>query len=145
MIVIHIRRIVDYGRPEEGTFGRLQFEDFMCYTVEKPWANNEPRVSCIPPGNYSLERHISPKFGDCAIIYGGTVSKFPDVNYTRNLILIHPANRSSDLEGCIGLGNKFGELGGYRAVLNSRNTVRNFISRLSPNAIYPLKIFYAEY
>lgn len=142
--MIYIERAVDYGTPEEGTFGTLTFGNFVCYTVERMWADNEPRVSCIPHGDYFLERHESPKFGDSAIIYGGTVSKYPTVGFQRNFILIHPANKSSQLEGCIGLGNRFGRLDGVRAVLNSRNTVAKFLDLLEHNRVYQLRIDYSE-
>ena len=29
---------------------------FLCYTLELPWRNNRKRVSCIPPGLYTLDR-----------------------------------------------------------------------------------------
>jgi hypothetical protein len=143
--MIYIDRRVDYGKPEEGTFGILTFGDFGCYTVEPMWADNKRRISCIPEGDYFLERHKSPKFGDSAIIYGGTVSKYPDGIAERNLILIHPANRSSDLEGCVGLGDRLGYIKGYKAVLNSRRTVAKFLDLLDPEKVYQLKIGYVGY
>lgn len=140
--MIYIERFVDYGTREEGTFGRLTYGDFTCYTVEPMWADNKPRVSCIPPGYYFLERHMSPRFGDSAIIYGGTVSKSPQAGFERNLILVHPANMSSQLEGCIGLGSVLGELEGVTAVLNSRNTVGKFVNLLEHDRIYELRIIW---
>jgi hypothetical protein len=143
--MIYIDRFVDYGTKEAGTFGRLTYKRFTCYTVEPTWADNQPRVSCIPTGQYSLERHQSPKFGDSAIIYGGTVSKFPTPGFMRSFILIHPANKSSQLEGCIGLGNTLGKLDGVTSVLNSRVTVAKFLSLLSPEKTYQLSIEYLDY
>lgn len=143
--MIYIERYVDYGTRKEGTFGRLTYGDFTCYTVEPMWANNEPRVSCIPTGYYFLERHKSPRFGDSAIIYGGTVSKFYAIGFVRNSILIHPANKSNQLEGCIGLGDRLGELDGVRAVLNSRRTVAKFLDLLLHGKVYQLSIEYLDY
>jgi len=143
--MIYIERFVDYGTREEGTFGRLTYGDFTCYTVEPMWADNEPRKSCIPLGYYFLERHRSPKFGDSAIIYGGSVSKLPREGFRRSSILIHPANMSSQLEGCIALGDRLGVLGTTKAVLNSRRTVQKFLNLLSRDKIYQLSIEYLEY
>jgi len=128
---IHINRFADYGKPDEGTFGVLTMDDFMCYTVERPWLDNAPFVSCIPLGVYQAEWHQSLKFGPCMIIYGGTVSKYYDPVYPRSSILIHPANWSNQLEGCIGLGDAVAIMDGRSAVTNSRKTVTNFLNRIN--------------
>lgn len=130
--MIYITRFADYGYPDEGTFGILTFGDFRCYTVERPWADNQPWVSCIPVGEYSLEMHDSPKFGMTPIIYGNTVSKYPSSIHARSSILIHPANVSNELSGCIGLGDSMGVMNDKHAVFNSRNTV-NFFKNLLNN------------
>jgi hypothetical protein len=129
--MIHINRFVDYGTKEEGTFGSLSFHDFFCYTVECPWLNNQKWISCIPPGDYYLERYQSPKFGNVAIIYGNDVSKFPDHNYKLSGILIHPANFSYQLKGCIGLGDVFTTIDGKIGVTNSRKTVADFLNLIN--------------
>lgn len=141
--MILLNRIVDYGTPENGTLGTLTFGNFFCYTIERPWADNKPSYSCIPPGDYFLEKHQSPSFGNVAIIYGNTVSKYPQQGFDRNLILIHPANTSSDLAGCIGLGDSIGKLNGVNAVLNSRKTVTEFLSLIN-NDVYNFRIRYPE-
>lgn len=142
--MISIIRTIDYGLPDVGTFGVLTFGEFQCYTVERMWLNNEPSVSCIPAGNYFLEPYNSPKFGYTVIIYGGTVSKVPDFNYARSGILIHPANTSSDLKGCIGLGDRMGFVNGKTAVLNSRKTVAEFLKLINTVDIYELIITYGQ-
>lgn len=77
------------------------------YTLELPDKNNERRVSCIPKGIYKLKKHVSPKFGKCFWLQ--------DVP-NRSEILIHPANYTRQLLGCIAVGmdhkdiNKDGEL-----------------------------------
>jgi hypothetical protein len=38
-----------------GSFGRLMFPEFQCYTVERPWLDNKIRESCIPEGEYALK------------------------------------------------------------------------------------------
>ena len=144
MSTIHINRFFDYGKPDEGTFGILTMGDFSCYTVEKQWLDNQPSVSCIPTGLYNAEWNDSPRFGPSMIIYGGTVSKYPTPGYQRSSILIHPANWSDQLEGCIGLGDGFAIMDDRAAVTNSRKTVTDFLNRINIGEVYTLNITYDE-
>ena len=77
-----------------GTNGRLYINGvFQCYTIELPWLYNKPQVSCIPEGNYLLEKRYSAKYGEHLLVTGVPA---------RSLILIHPANNAlRDLKGCI--------------------------------------------
>ena len=79
----------------------------ICHTIEKPDHNNEPYVSCIPAGLYDLHPVRSPKFGDTFEVI--------DVD-GRTYILVHKANKPSELHGCIAPVSKFavfeGEWGG---------------------------------
>lgn len=142
--MITIERFVDYGRPDEGTFGMLTMGEFCCYTVERQWLDNTPSLSCIPTGYYYTEWYDSPKFGASMIIYGGTVSKFPNAQYARSGILIHPANWSNNVQGCIGLGDRFVIMDNRAAVTNSRKTVANFLDRINIGDIYHLQIIRNE-
>ena len=55
-----------------GTFGTLLTDKGhpLIITLENPWRNNEPFVSCIPVGTYAFNRHLSPKFGETFIVEG---------------------------------------------------------------------------
>lgn len=77
-----------------GTNGRLYINGaFQCYTIELPWLNNKPRVSCIPEGVYLLQKRYSLRHGIHLQITG-----VPG----RDLILIHAANNAlQELKGCI--------------------------------------------
>lgn len=110
-----------------GVFGRLVYNDFRAFTVERPWKDNMPRESCIPDGQYSLKWFDSPKFGPTWAIVGGTVSLQPTPGFARALVLIHPANTMDDLLGCIGLGSTLGTVNGKWGVVNSKATVTNFL------------------
>lgn len=68
---------------------------FECHSIELEWNNNERGKSCIPEGEYIAKKHTSPKFGSCLWLQ--------DVP-NRKEILIHPANYSRQLRGCIALG-----------------------------------------
>jgi len=116
-------------RSDQGTEGILVVDDFNCKTLELPWRNNQPQISCIPAGEYNVEIRLSNKYGR---IYW--VRKVPDRTY----ILIHSGNFAGDVSkgfkshvmGCILLGKKRGFLGGQVAVLNSRITVREFMETM---------------
>ncbi len=95
---------------------------FHCASLELPWLNNQRNVSCIPSGTYEVTKVHSPKFGD------GTLS----VNSVqgRSHILIHPGNYTSDIEGCILLGERFADLNkdNITDVINSKVTVESLKS-----------------
>ena len=47
------------------TRGVLIHEDeIIALTLENPWRDNTPNISCIPIGTYLCKRVDSPKFGD---------------------------------------------------------------------------------
>jgi hypothetical protein len=78
----------------EGTQGILEWNGkLICYTIELPWLNNQRRVSCVPEGEYILQKRYSKKFG-----WHLHLKNVPG----RSLILIHPANNAKkELLGCI--------------------------------------------
>ena len=78
----------------DGTNGALYINSsFQCYTIELPWVDNLPRLSCIPEGRYELKKRYSPKFKDHLLVRG-----VPG----RSLVLLHPANDAlKELKGCI--------------------------------------------
>ncbi|KKX51813.1 DUF5675 family protein [Sphingobacterium sp. IITKGP-BTPF85] len=78
----------------QGTNGTLTYNgEHICHTVELPDRNNIPRISCIPIGQYKLEKKRYPKHGEQIGI--------PHV-LGREAILIHAANDAQrELLGCI--------------------------------------------
>src|ERR1700690_780212 len=77
-----------------GTNGALLLNGaVLCATIELPWINNEPRISCIPEGRYRLVKRYSPHFK-----WHLMLENVPQ----RSSILIHPANNAvKELKGCI--------------------------------------------
>ena len=77
-----------------GTNGELLLNgDRLCSTIELPWKNNEPKVSCIPEGDYELRKRWSRRFGNHFMLLD-----VPERSY----ILVHPANDAvRELKGCI--------------------------------------------
>jgi len=109
-------KLVRYAYFDDRVLGVLSHDGTEYYTIEKPCKENKPYVSCIPEGEYTLTRVDSPKFG--ANMW--EVSAVPD----RTHILVHVANYSRDVVGCIGLGQGvFANLGG---VSSSRAAVQQF-------------------
>jgi hypothetical protein len=78
----------------EGTQGILEWNGtIVCYTIELPWLENQRRISCVPEGEYVLQKRFSPKFQ-----WHLHLKNVPG----RDLILIHPANDAEkELLGCI--------------------------------------------
>lgn len=99
-------------RLPDGTFGRLRCtrcregdatpQTLDLVTMEDDWLENRSGVSCIPAATYQLHRTIFHRHGyECF-----EVLDVPG----RSRILIHIANTENDVEGCIGVGFRFGSL-----------------------------------
>jgi len=100
---------------EHGTFGILSFEGKpLCNTLELPWKQNKPRVSCIPEGIYNVVPHTGTLFKN--------VWRLENVT-GREAILIHYGNTVEDILGCILVGQSFSTLKGLPAVTHSRDTL----------------------
>lgn len=87
-----------------GTFGRLIVGDLKLWTVEKPWANNVPRESCVPEGEYTLEHHEGSKYKDTWALIGETVSHWPGEGKPRSTCVFHKGNSMHNVLGCIAPG-----------------------------------------
>lgn len=126
-------------QPPDGTFGTLTGAGLSLVTVERPWFDNRPGVSCIPAGTYQLHRSMFYKHGYEAF----EVTSVP----ARERILIHIANTEADVEGCIGLGLRFGKLlvAGVPsdAVVESRAAFARFMAALAGEDTATLSITWA--
>lgn len=89
----------------DGVMGVLDIDNVpICVTIELPWRNNAPYISCIPEGERKMVLIDSPKFGVC----------YEVITENRSKILIHWGNHVVDLpgdpkdsEGCIIVGEQF--------------------------------------
>lgn len=131
-------RTVDLLRREttiHGTIGVLRIDgECFCWTMERPWALNQPRVSSIPAGQYLAQRHLSPSKGLTFLVTG-----VPG----RDHILFHAGNTIVDTEGCILLGSQVGNLRGTsesRAVLNSGAAFKQFMEKMAGASEFRLTI-----
>lgn len=115
---------------DHGTLGRLTGPGINLHTIELPWRDNAPNLSCIPAGEYHCELVRSPRFG--------RVYHVKDVP-GRSHVLIHSGNYAGDStkgwrthsHGCILPGRKRGQLGNQAAVLCSRAALTSFMRSLA--------------
>lgn len=124
---------------DEGTFGVLTLESgWTCHTLELPWRENRPRMSCIPAGTYRAVAHVSPKFGRTYWL-----QNVPG----RSEILIHAGNlagdttkkKRTDVAGCILVGTHRGLLQRQSAVLGSKAALAELL-RLTGLATIELEV-----
>lgn len=114
-----IRLTKDADTP---TYGVLLNEGIpFALTLERPWLENMPKVSCILPGTYKAVRHLSPKFGETFWLQ--------DVP-GRSEILFHKGNRDDDSRGCILIGESFNHVMGEAGITRSEEGFREFLNIL---------------
>ncbi len=103
------------------TLGTLTGDEGLTLaTIERPWLQNKPFVSCVPEGDYKVIRDTRPNRGPtfCLINHNLDVYRYPEYR-KRDSILIHVGNWVKDIEGCIAPGRMFAILGGENAVAQS--------------------------
>lgn len=113
-------RLSRFAYTPVGTFGRFVMPGFACYSVERPWKDNTPYVSCIPCGAYAVRKAMYNRGG----YYTFEVMNVPD----RSAILIHKGNTMNDVQGCIALGLDLGQVNGLWAVTSSGSAFSTFIT-----------------
>lgn len=120
-------RLARFAYLESCTLGWLTFGELSVATIERPWIANplgrggKLFASCVPDGTYRLIPH-SGRFRnvyalvneDIGVYYQHRPAGQP---WGRTAILIHEANRASEVVGCIGVGLRHV---GTQAVVDSR-------------------------
>ena len=125
----------------DGMFGTLRVGRITLMTVERPWKDNIPSVSAIPPGTYPLKLGMYNHGG-----YKAYELVMPD-DSPRGLIKIHRANTMDELKGCIGLGVGRGYLAPKAdlpkrwAVTDSRKALEMFMYEMAGAETGTIKIF----
>lgn len=118
-----IERIDDDGVQ---TLGRMFVLDednhvkYNCNTLELTWKNNNTRVSCIPEGEYTIQKRWSPKFK-----YHFHITEVEG----RSFILIHSGNYHSQILGCVLVGSDLEDINGDGRldVVNSKDTLADLL------------------
>lgn len=116
-----------------GTLGVINIDNHKFYSIERPWLENATNVSCIPEGEYEMGWRTSPRFGET-----WHIKDVPD----RTHILIHVANFSKDVQGCIGLGMDL--MGDTIAVSSSKAAIGKF-EQMTKGEEWTIKIVNAPF
>ena len=108
---------------DDCTIGRLRYGDFKCLTLELPWRENEPNVSCVPAGTYDAIKYDSPKHGEVVLL--------KDVPH-RSFVEIHSGNYTRQILGCILAGESITYLDDddILDVTNSKATMKKLLREL---------------
>jgi hypothetical protein len=102
---------------------------FICMTLERPWLDNQPNVSCIPQGRYTCRRVNSPRFGDTF-----EICFVPG----RSHILFHAGNKPEDTEGCVLTGLTLPPL--VAAIRDSKVALKTLMHVLDGVDEFPLEV-----
>ena len=103
-----------YSYSETETEGWLWLDDrTRLHSIERPWRPGSPGglpfVSCVPDGTYDLEPFLRPNGDEVLLLRNADLGVYKDQTEVpaeggRYLILIHKANRSDEVAGCIAPG-----------------------------------------
>jgi hypothetical protein len=119
------------------TIGSIYLDgDFICYSLELPYIDNQPFISCIPPDDYDLVPHNSDRHPNHFALIGGTVSHFPEPGKERSTILIHKGNFPHEINGCIAVG----ELKDRNQVIGSKAAFDRLMELIRQHDIKQIKI-----
>lgn len=121
--ILDIKRVIS---NDEATQGMLYIPGYACYTLERPWVNNKPFISCIPEGTYEAEKFQSPTRNK---MLDGWVVLLKNVT-NRTWIEIHTANKVSELSGCIAVGQMKNGTDGMPGVFESTDAMREILALL---------------
>lgn len=125
-------KLVRVSKCLTATYGVLLQGDIpFAVTLERPWLDNQPEVSCIPAGQYDCRKVQSPKFGETF-----EVANVPG----RSAILFHKGNVDTDSHGCILIGEAFNPVLGKPGITQSGEGFAEFISLLRMTDKFPLTI-----
>ena len=116
MITVKIIRTFPTAKQVVGKLfvqNEYNLELYSCYTLELPYLDNQREISCIPAGEYTIEKRFSEKYKE-----HWQVLNVKD----RDMILIHFGNFYTDTKGCILIGKNLSDIDndGYKDVTNSR-------------------------
>lgn len=113
-------------RTKTQTLGRYIYNgQQIAVVLELPWKDNQRKVSCIPVGTYRVIRRWSARHKTHFHITG-----VPN----RDMVLIHVANHTEQLEGCQAPGQYFTFLDKNATidVTSSGDTLKNMLLILPP-------------
>lgn len=117
--IIKIKR---FDKSKDCTIGAMYDEsELFALTLELPWLLNASFTSCIPKGEYLCKMKLSKHFQM-------PLWEVQDVPNRTN-IEIHPANKTSELLGCVAVGHNLSILKGPDQIYESRDAFNDLMNR----------------
>lgn len=133
MELVLVRLISVPSEPKRGVlfFGGSP----LCLTLELPYRDNLPNISCIPCGTYSLEERT-----DVYLHSGTELHRTYEVTPVegRDGIYFHTGNTINDTKGCILVGCEFDII--HKGIWESKKAFGLFLSLLKPEEKYTLRV-----
>lgn len=111
---------------DDGTFGKLSYNNFSCFTGELPDRNNESNISCIPKGTYQCQWTYSPRMRKFTYELRNVTGRTAIRIHSANFMGLPNPPKNKQVNGCIALGERIGIMDGQKAILISVPTIRQF-------------------
>ena len=124
MNIEHVR----WANFTTGTLGTWTLPNGLeLFSLERPWLDNKPFVSCIPCGTYELEWDMS-----------GRIREVPRLRHVpgRTQINVHIANYVYQLHGCIALGMNYDVVNKIPTVQQSRKALDLLAEQIQPRSAH---------
>lgn len=124
---------------DQGTIGEMTLPDgTILTTVEPPWQDNQPHVSCIPAGTYTVRRNKTGRhcFYQVQNVDGRTDIEIHVANY-----FINPSGKQ-ELDGCIAPG--LGRISGHPVSVSRSKDACNILLEKMGEDDYELQIVAPE-
>ena len=121
--------LLRHSTDDEGTPGNIFIGTWSAHTLELPWRNNIPNLSCISAGTYSLRLVKTRKpIGGRSHLY--LIENVPQ----RSGILAHAGTFAGNKEkgfktsvlGCVLIGYRVGTYQNQRAIFDTRRAIGDF-------------------
>ncbi len=111
-----------------GTYGWMRLNDVVVHTVERPWVDNRPYISCIPEGRYFCSPRRYNKGGYDAY----EITNVPG----RTHILFHKANKPGELAGCVAPNLELRFVKGEGRGVNSKGAFDAFMAEMNSRSFW---------
>lgn len=83
---------------------------YKCKTLELPWLNNKPNISCIPEGIYTVKVRYSEKYKRHLEIKNVKNRKYILIHWGNYVGSHNPKTGKSDIEGCVLVGKSLKDI-----------------------------------
>ena len=110
-------------------------------TIERPWLDNEPNVSCVPAGIYRLIPHDSPKFGKTYELENKELDVSKCGRTKRTYCLFgHVGNTVEDVTGCVAFGWRVILGREHPFITDSRTSTQRVLEYIKENEVTHVEI-----